>query len=45
MRFIYMLTGWEGSSNDGKVLKDAVTRTNGLVIPQGDYNDYIIHVL
>lgn len=35
MRFIYMLTGWEGSAADARVLRDAVTRTNGFKVPQG----------
>ena len=24
MKFIYVLTGWEGSANDGRVLRDAL---------------------
>ncbi|XP_022733304.1 translation initiation factor eIF-2B subunit delta-like isoform X4 [Durio zibethinus] len=34
MQFIYVLSELEGSATDYKVLKDAVTRTNGLKIPQ-----------
>lgn len=35
MQFIYVLVGWEGSTADGRVLRDAITRQNGLVVPRG----------
>lgn len=35
LQFIYMLTGWEGSAADSRVLRDAVSRNNGLKVPQG----------
>ncbi|KAK3139684.1 hypothetical protein QOZ80_5AG0387870 [Eleusine coracana subsp. coracana] len=34
MQFIYVLPGWEGSAHDGRVLRDAVSRPNGLRVPQ-----------
>ncbi|KAG6419307.1 hypothetical protein SASPL_121523 [Salvia splendens] len=34
-RFVYVLTGWEGSAADGRVLKDAISRENGLKVPIG----------
>ncbi|XVE64501.1 hypothetical protein DITRI_Ditri07aG0105500 [Diplodiscus trichospermus] len=37
MQFIYVLPGWEGSAADGRVLRDAISRRNGLKIPQGNY--------
>ncbi|XP_073034997.1 uncharacterized protein [Primulina eburnea] len=37
MKFIYALTGWEGSAADARVLKDAVTRDDTLKIPKGCY--------
>ncbi|XP_021716148.1 protein ALP1-like [Chenopodium quinoa] len=37
MEFIYVLPGWEGSVDDGRVLCDAISRPNGLVAPQGCY--------
>ena len=37
MQFIYVLPGWEGSTHDGRVLRDAITRPNGLRIPQGEF--------
>ncbi|XP_057778460.1 protein ALP1-like isoform X1 [Salvia miltiorrhiza] len=37
MQFIYVLSGWEGSAADGRVLRDAITRRNGLVVPRGSY--------
>ncbi|VVA31425.1 PREDICTED: ALP1 [Prunus dulcis] len=37
MQFIYVLPGWEGSTHDGRILRDAVTRRNGLKVPNGYY--------
>ena len=37
MQFIYVLPSWEGSTHDGRVLSDAITRPNGLRIPQGEF--------
>ncbi|GAV85258.1 DDE_4 domain-containing protein, partial [Cephalotus follicularis] len=37
MQFIYILPGWEGSETDGRVLRDAISRRNGLRVPQGHY--------
>ncbi|XP_062080258.1 protein ALP1-like [Humulus lupulus] len=37
MQFIYVLPGWEGSAADGRVLRDAIRRTNGLCVPNGHY--------
>ncbi|XP_026456126.1 uncharacterized protein LOC113357072, partial [Papaver somniferum] len=34
LEFIYVLSGWEGSAHDSKILNDAMTKTNGLKIPQ-----------
>ncbi|XP_052110245.1 uncharacterized protein LOC127741559 [Arachis duranensis] len=36
MQFIYVLAGWEGSSADSRVLRDALFR-NGFSVPQGHY--------
>ncbi|KAJ0052320.1 hypothetical protein Pint_03285 [Pistacia integerrima] len=33
MQFIYVLHGWEGSTADGRVLRNAITRRNGLKVP------------
>ncbi|XP_068322683.1 uncharacterized protein [Pyrus communis] len=30
LEFIYILSGWEGSAHDSKVLSDALSRKNGL---------------
>ena len=35
MQFIHLLTGWEGSTADSRVLRDAVSRRNGLKISHG----------
>nr|XP_027120492.1 uncharacterized protein LOC113737458 [Coffea arabica] len=37
MQFIYVLPGWEGSAHDGRVLRNAISRPNGLRVPQGCY--------
>ena len=34
MQFVYVLPSWEGSTHDGRVLSDAITRPNGLRIPK-----------
>ncbi|KAJ0028615.1 hypothetical protein Pint_35933 [Pistacia integerrima] len=36
MQFIYVLAGWEGFAANGRVLRDAITRRNGLKVPQGN---------
>ncbi|KAL8507237.1 hypothetical protein ACS0TY_017959 [Phlomoides rotata] len=36
MRFIYMLTGWEGSVVDARVLRDALSKDDGFRVPQGN---------
>ena len=36
MQFIYVLAGWEGSAADGRILRDALSRPNGLKVPQGN---------
>ncbi|XP_010480567.1 PREDICTED: putative nuclease HARBI1 [Camelina sativa] len=38
LEFTYVLSGWEGSAHDAKVLNDALTRnTNKLIVPEGKY--------
>ncbi|KAK4709670.1 hypothetical protein R3W88_004183 [Solanum pinnatisectum] len=37
LNFTYVLPGWEGSAADGRVLRDAIVRRNGLKIPEGNY--------
>ncbi|KAL6193812.1 hypothetical protein ACLB2K_034896 [Fragaria x ananassa] len=37
LQFIYVLSGWEGSAHDSKLLNDALSRRNGLEVPQGKY--------
>ncbi|KAJ9539520.1 hypothetical protein OSB04_032253 [Centaurea solstitialis] len=37
LKFVYDLAGWEGSATDSRVLRDAVTRQNGLKITPGNY--------
>ena len=35
MKFLYVLPGWEGSAYDGRVLRDAMSRQDGFVVPKG----------
>ena len=35
MQFIYILPGWDGSATDSRVLRDVISRKNGLKVPQG----------
>ncbi|GFZ19898.1 hypothetical protein Acr_28g0006030 [Actinidia rufa] len=37
LRFIYALSGWEGSATDSRVLANALVRPHGLKIPQGRF--------
>ncbi|KAH6799248.1 dessication-induced 1VOC superfamily protein [Perilla frutescens var. frutescens] len=37
LQFMYVLSGWEGSAHNSKLLSDALSRTNGLQVPQGKY--------
>ncbi|KAG8390930.1 hypothetical protein BUALT_Bualt01G0134800 [Buddleja alternifolia] len=39
MQFIYVLPSWEGSTADGRVLRDAISRINGVVVPRDDENE------
>lgn len=50
LRFIYVLPGWEGSAHDARVLKDALSRRNGLKVPNGifrntNFNYFTLHCL
>ncbi|QHO07588.1 Myb/SANT-like domain-containing protein [Arachis hypogaea] len=33
MNFVYVLSGWEGSASDSRILRDAISRRNNLKIP------------
>ncbi|KAA0066030.1 retrotransposon protein [Cucumis melo var. makuwa] len=35
--FVYALAGWKGSTADLQILRDALTRQNGLQVPKGYY--------
>ncbi|KAH6822384.1 hypothetical protein C2S53_003849 [Perilla frutescens var. hirtella] len=37
MNYVYVLTGWEGSAADSRVLCDVITRSNGLKVSTGNY--------
>lgn len=36
LEFIYVLSGWESLAHDSKVPHDALSRRNGLKVPQGN---------
>ncbi|KAF7826467.1 protein ALP1-like [Senna tora] len=36
-QFVYVLSGWEGSVADGRVLKDAIEWDDGLKVPRDQY--------
>jgi hypothetical protein len=45
MQFIYVLPGWEGLAHDGHVLRDAISRPNGLRVPQGEFYFINFHLV
>ncbi|XP_035830047.1 protein ALP1-like [Helianthus annuus] len=36
LKFTYVLTGWEGTASDSRIIKNALTRDDKLVIPTGN---------
>jgi hypothetical protein len=42
LRFTYVLAGWEGTTHDANVLRDALERVNGLRVPQGNSFTYLL---
>ncbi|GJR45075.1 Myb/SANT-like domain-containing protein [Tanacetum coccineum] len=37
LKFTYVLSGWEGTTSDSRIVKDALTRDDKLIIPNGKY--------
>jgi hypothetical protein len=37
-----VLAGWEGTTHDANVLRDALERVNGLRVPQGNSFTYVL---
>ncbi|KAF8389692.1 hypothetical protein HHK36_024211 [Tetracentron sinense] len=37
LKFMYVLAGWESSTHDSRILDDALSRPNGLRVPEGKY--------
>ena len=35
LKFTYVLTGWEGTASDSRIIKNALTREDKLIIPNG----------
>ncbi|XP_022893823.1 uncharacterized protein LOC111408274 [Olea europaea var. sylvestris] len=42
LEFIYILSGWEGSAHDSKLLNDALVRRNGLKIPRDNQSSLLV---
>jgi hypothetical protein len=48
MHFIYILASWKGSAVDGRVLRDAISRRNELIIPhdkENTFSNFIILII
>lgn len=41
LKFTYVLTGWEGTASDSRIIKNALTRDDKLLIPRGNYLNQI----
>nr|XP_043609784.1 putative nuclease HARBI1 [Erigeron canadensis] len=37
LKFTYVLSGWEGTASDSRIIKDALSRDDKLVIPDGKF--------
>lgn len=37
MKFTYVLAVWEGRASDSRILKDALTKEDPLIIPEGQW--------
>ena len=44
MQFIYVLSGWEGSAADGRILRDALNKRHGLKVPHGEAKYHSIFI-
>jgi hypothetical protein len=45
MHFIYILVGWEGSAANGRVLRNVISRRNGLIVPYGKKNTFVNFII
>ena len=36
LKFTYVLSGWEGTTSDSRIIKNALTRDDKLLIPEGN---------
>ncbi|KAL8513682.1 hypothetical protein ACS0TY_012975 [Phlomoides rotata] len=41
MNFVFVLSSWEGSAADSRILRDAITRPNGLRVPNDPLEDEV----
>ena len=37
LKFTYVLPGWEGTASDSRIIKNALTREDKLIIPNGKF--------
>ena len=44
LKFTYVLTGWEGTASDSRIIKDALIGEDKLIIPDGKYYLLFSHV-
>ncbi|XP_021808760.1 uncharacterized protein LOC110752418 isoform X2 [Prunus avium] len=44
LEFMYVLSGWEGSAHDSKLLNDALSRRNGLKVAQAPFRGVRYHL-
>ncbi|KAL5543024.1 hypothetical protein UlMin_010734 [Ulmus minor] len=41
MKFVFVFLGWEGLASDSRVLRDAISRPNGLKVPTGTKSGFL----
>ncbi|TQD80243.1 hypothetical protein C1H46_034196 [Malus baccata] len=42
LKFVYVFSGWEGTTTDSRVFGDAVTRANGVKVLTGKIDKYLV---
>jgi len=45
MKFTYVLAGWEGTTSDSRILKDALIREDPFLIPEGELEDHLANCM
>ena len=44
LKFVYVLSGWEGSATDSRILANAITRPHGLRVPHGTFSSLVLTI-